>query len=212
MTHQRQPASLRRRVRGLTIIELMVVVLVVAVLTALAVPSLRDFMARQRVAAINAELVTDLQFARSEAISRNVTVRVQFRENDAMTCYTVHTSAVALGTCDCRRPLGTACTAGIPGLSEIKTTQVPKSTGVTVRPPGVAPYNYVNFTEPRGLSNWRGHAVVDDSNDYVTNWEDFKVSVESSISGKLRTATNLVGRPQVCSPDGSINGVGRCPE
>lgn len=197
------------RCRGLTIIELMVVVGVVAVLAALAAPSLREFMARQRVAAINSELVTDLQFARSEAVARGRQVRVQFREDDTMTCYTLHTFGLALGNCDCLKPLGTACD-GVPNLTEIKTTQVLKSTSVTVRPPGAFPYNYLVFTEPKGLANWRDHAG--DSADYVTNWEDFKVTVESSISGKLRTATNLVGRPQVCSPNGSMSGVPPCPQ
>lgn len=199
-----------RSPHGLTIIELMVVVGVVGVLAALAAPSLRDFMARQRVAAINAELVTDLQFARSEAIARGRQVRVQFREDNTMTCYTIHTYGVAIGNCNCLKPLGTACPAGIANLSEIKTTQVLKSTSVTVRPPDAFPHNYVIFTEPKGLANWRDHAG--DDSDYVTNWEDFKVAVESSISGKLRTATNLVGRPQVCSPDGSISGTARCQE
>ena len=109
--------------RGLTIIELMVVVGVVAVLAALAAPSLRDFMARQRVAAINAELVTDLQFARSEAVSRNRDVYVTFRTDDRagqppMTCYTVHTRGT-VGNCDCRKPLGTAC----PNLAETRGDQ-----------------------------------------------------------------------------------------
>jgi type IV fimbrial biogenesis protein FimT len=195
--------------RGLTIIEMMVAVAVLAVLAALAAPSLREFMARQRVAAINAELVTDLQFARSEAITRGRQVRVYFREDDTMTCYTLHTFGLALGNCNCLKPLGTACDE-VPNLIEIKTTQVLKSTSVTVRPPGAFPYNYMIFTDPKGLASWRGHAG--DSADYVTNWQDFKVTVESSISGKLRTATNLVGRPQVCSPNGSISGVLRCVE
>ena len=195
--------------RGLTIIELMVVVGVVGVLAALAAPSLRDFMARQRVAAINAELVTDLQYARSEAVSRGLQMRVQFRENETMTCYTIHTFGLALGNCNCLQPLGTACPS-IAGLTEIKTTQVLKSTSVTVRPPGAFPYNYLVFTEQRGLANWRGHAG--DLADYVSNWEDFQVTVQSSISGKLRTAVNLVGRPQVCSPDASMNGAPICPQ
>ncbi len=60
-----------RRARGLTMVEMMVVVAIAAVILTLTAPSMRDFLARQRVAAINAELVTDLQLARSEAIARN---------------------------------------------------------------------------------------------------------------------------------------------
>ena len=41
---------------------------------------------------------------------------------------------------------------------------------------------------------------------------EFKVGVESPVSGKLHTSTNAVGRPQVCAPDSSIGGVAACPD
>jgi type IV fimbrial biogenesis protein FimT len=189
------PTGLARAARGFTVVELMVVVMVAGILLALAVPSMREFMARQRVKAVNAELVTDLQYARSESIARNRTVSVRFRADDGrMTCYTIHTVGTAVGRCDCRRPLGTACDA-VAGLEELKTVQLLRSTTVTLQPPA-APLNSVNFSEPQGLSNRN----------------DFRVTVASSLSGALRTSTNLFGRPQVCSPDGSIGGVAVCAE
>jgi len=198
--------------RGLTIIELMVVVGVVAVLAALAAPSLRDLMARQRVAAINAELVTDLQFARSEAVSRNRDVYVTFRIDNLagqppMTCYTVHTRGT-VGNCDCRQPLGTAC-PNLAELVEIKTVQVLRSTTATLQPQPW-PANYLRFSAARGLSSWHGHDP--DSASYTADWQDYQVTVASSLSGQLRTSTNITGRPQVCTPDGSISGVARCSE
>jgi type IV fimbrial biogenesis protein FimT len=184
----------KRPTRGFTIIELMTVVAVAGVLLALAVPSMREFAVRQRVKAINAELVTDLQYARSESIVRNRTVRVRFQTDDpGMTCYTIHTAGTAVGVCDCRRPLGTACD-NVAGLNELKTVQVRRSTTVTLQPPN-EPDSFVNFSEPQGLSNRN----------------DFRVTVASSVSGALRTSTNLLGRPQVCSPNGSIGGVPTCP-
>jgi type IV fimbrial biogenesis protein FimT len=180
--------------RGFTVIELMAVVVVAAVLLALAVPSLREFMARQRVKAINAELVTDVQFARSESVARKSKVVISFQSDDAQfTCYTIYDIDGTAGAgCDCRKPLGTACD-GVPNAIELKTVQVPRSTSVTLQPPA-APAHFVSFEDPQGLSNRN----------------DFRVTVASSISGKLRTATNALGRPQVCSPDGSIGGVPPC--
>lgn len=182
--------------QGFTVIELMAVVAVASVLLALAVPSLREFMARQRVKAINAELVTDVQFARSESVARKLRVLIAFRtDNDQLTCYTIET--VPLTTfvgpqCDCGKPLGTACD-GKPNIVELKTVQVLRSTTVTLQAPD-APANFVLFEERRG------QATPD----------NFQVTVASSISGKLRTLTNALGRPQVCSPDGSIGGVPAC--
>lgn len=176
----------RRGAAGLTVIEMMVVVAVVAVILGLAAPSLYGFLARQRVKSVNAELVNDIQYARSEAIARRTPVRITFRSDAPdLTCYTIHTIGTA-GLCDCRTAPGSACI----GYVELKTVQVPRSTTVTV----VAPQGDVLFSETQGISNR----------------EDFRIGVESTISGRLRTATNLAGRPQVCSPDGSISGVATC--
>mgnify|MGYP003435327453 CR=1 FL=1 len=56
--------------RGLTIIELMIVVAVLGVLIALVAPSMRGMISTQRVRGVNAGLVTDLQYARGEAARR----------------------------------------------------------------------------------------------------------------------------------------------
>jgi type IV fimbrial biogenesis protein FimT len=177
------------------------------------VPSLREFLARQRVAAVNAELVTDLQFARSEAVARDTSVFVSFRFNDRvgsppMTCYTIHTRKTA-GVCDCRKPMGTSCPA-LPDLVEIKTVQVLRADNVTVQPfANAAPAYQVIFTGTKGLVVWGSHV---DGPTYVSDWVDFSINVESTISGKLQTAVGITGRPQVCTPDGSFSGVPRCAE
>ena len=59
----------------------MVVIALVGVLLALAAPSMRGLISAQRVRGINAELVTDLQYARSEAARRSHDVRVGFQCN-----------------------------------------------------------------------------------------------------------------------------------
>jgi type IV fimbrial biogenesis protein FimT len=183
----------RRSSQGFTIIELMLVIAVTAVVVTLAVPSMRDFMIRQRLKAINAELVNDLQFARSESITRSRPVRVTFRKNADMTCYTIHTRGL-LGDCDCRQPVGTAC-PDLPELVEIKTVQVPRSTTVQVEPlDGTG--NVVLFSGPKGLATPI----------------EFQVNVQSSIGASLRTTTNALGRPQICSPGASLHGVVTCAE
>lgn len=59
-----------RSSRGFTIIELMITLVIVAVLLAVVVPSFTDLMARRRLEGAATELSTDLQYARTEAISR----------------------------------------------------------------------------------------------------------------------------------------------
>lgn len=196
--------------RGFTVIELMVVVALVAVILALAAPSMYDYLVRQRVAGVAAELMTDLQFARTEAVTRNRNVWVTFRTDDAagrppMTCYTIYTRG-NVGICDCRRPIGSACDNEAE-FEEIKTVQLLRSTRVELNPPA-SPANQVIFSGTRGLAEWKGHKLGDAG--YASDWADFAVDVTSARSGVLRVRVKLTGRPQLCSPDGSISGVPAC--
>lgn len=65
---------MRRRSAGFTITELMIVVLIVAVLAMLAVPSMRDMIRNQRVKTASFDVFAGLVLARSEAIKRNISV------------------------------------------------------------------------------------------------------------------------------------------
>lgn len=182
----------RRPAPGLTLIESLVVLAVLGVLIALVAPSMHAMIARQRVQGVNAELVTALQLARSEVAQRSgmaTKVAVSFGADANFTCYSVHTVAAG-GTCDCTRLPGAVCTAP---AQEIKSMQFARAEGVSVAassPSGTV----VVFAPPLGAAT-PGDLVVD---------------VRDVTSGYLRTAINAMGRPSVCSPDGSIKGVGSC--
>ncbi len=61
----------RRCLRGFTLVELMITVIVLGVLTTLAVPSFTDVLNTTRLSAQTNELVSALHVARSEAVRRN---------------------------------------------------------------------------------------------------------------------------------------------
>ncbi len=127
-----------RRDRGFTFIELMISLAVLAVLATLAAPSLYDFILVQRLKGVHAQFVADMQFARSEALSRferrsddpaqsvDVQVIVSPATSSAtMSCYSIYTdtSANPRHKCDCTQPPGLRCPAAT--TQEIRTVQIP---------------------------------------------------------------------------------------
>lgn len=63
-----------RHQQGLTMIELLVTVSILAILMAVALPSFQTFFASNRLATANSDLQSTLNLARSEAIRRGMTV------------------------------------------------------------------------------------------------------------------------------------------
>jgi len=66
--------AMRNKKSGFTLIELMVTLSVLAILLSIAVPSLLSFTIRNRLVAVNNDLMTAINLARSEAIKRGSNV------------------------------------------------------------------------------------------------------------------------------------------
>ncbi len=200
-----------RPARGFTLVELMVVLAVAAVLLTLAAPSLYDFILMQRLKSINAQLVTDMQFARSEAMSRterrngnaNQTVDVQVifspAAQGAMSCYTIYADngAMPRNMCDCTQPAGQRCTAA--STQEIRTVQIPTNQGVQLAVPANQSPDFFFMATNGGIRSWPIDIVA-----------DFKVEAFVDAARKLRTTIGQSGRPSVCSPGGGVPGYPSC--
>ena len=65
-----------QRLRGFTLIELMIAIALLGIIASLAAPSMANFAIRQRVSSQANELMLSLAFARAEAIKRNVQIRL----------------------------------------------------------------------------------------------------------------------------------------
>jgi type IV fimbrial biogenesis protein FimT len=178
---------------GFTLIELMVTVAVITILLMIAAPSFKQLIAQQRLKNINAELVSTLQFARSEAIARNTPIFLKFVSSVSppMTCYIAYTPQNA--QCDCTGTPGNACTSG----TELRAVQIPSSTDVRVTGSVTSGFTTSFFNADGVLSNPTGSMIA-------------KAKRISAAPGCLQTSVNGVGRPSVCSPDNSVPGVPQC--
>jgi type IV fimbrial biogenesis protein FimT len=170
---------------GLTLIELLVVIALVAIVLALAAPSFADLIARQRVRSYTDGLVTDIAFARSEAVSRRQPVRIGLGSTDSADCYTIYVSDG--GDCDC-----TGCAIN---ATELKTVRLARSDSMRLSPASEAPL-MVQFDPVRAAPS-------------VANYD---INLSHSSGAHLRARITALGQVRTCSPNGSVSGVtASCP-
>ena len=74
MRIQHEPGSFARKTRGFTLIELVIAIVMIAILTSIAFPSMRSFIVRNRVRDAATDILIALNQTRSEALKRNVNV------------------------------------------------------------------------------------------------------------------------------------------
>ncbi len=179
---------------GFTLIEALVAISILAVLLAVAVPSLNDWILLTRLKASAAELVTDLQLARSESVRRNYEVVIRYRSDATQSCYTVHLHAAVAGDCRCLDGAGVACAGGMGDVNraELKTTSVATNRGVNMT---FVPVR-IQFNPPTGLP---------------LNLTALQANFNAGGTRQLRVVTNATGRPQICAPAGSsVPGYAAC--
>ena len=176
--------------RGVTLVEMMVVVALVAAVVALAGPSIRELLAVQRLRSIHAALVTDLHYARSEAVRRKQSLIFAVSGDDTQSCYIVFREAFAAGDCDCLRPPGAACTGA---SEEIRSVRFSKASHAMLA----------------ASSSQQARATFERDTGYSAPG-DLRIDLQGAVRGTVRVTINATGRISSCSPDGSFTQVPRC--
>jgi type IV fimbrial biogenesis protein FimT len=201
------PKPARRAQRAFTIVELMIVVALGALLLALVGPSFSEFIVTQRLRAVTSELVGDMQYARSEAVSRGKQVHVSFKTpagGASMSCYSVYTDSGNLrNACDCTQAAGSRCA---PTSTELKTVQVPASGNVRMV---LGPLQAPDFA----FDPTTGGIVIPSLDMPTPPPNSFVLETTVDTARTLRAAIGLTGRPTVCRPSGSTvtGGYEACP-
>lgn len=201
----------RRLTQALTLLEVMIVVAVIGLLIALVAPSMREMIGMQRLRGIAAQAVTDVQFARSEALSRNQFVGFVVRNNaaESMSCYALFASTVNPlskagldpSKCNCTATPGSAC---VGTQREVRIAQVPRSQDIEFR----LPLNQAATLAFNPVSGGIGTVL---QSAMEIGDRDYCFEVTRRPRGRLIVTVNVAGRPSVCSPDQSVPGFDPCP-
>lgn len=182
---------------GFTMVELLITVVILAVLAAIAVPSMRELIARQRVESVAKELATDMRYLRTEAIQRRRDVQILFLSSTSSTCYVLYTPGVNGGNCQCARTDGLPI-CGDPNVQgahrEFKSVTVARDRGIVLS----ADPDSLNLGGLNGLP--RGNQIL-------------RASVAgSALGGEVRvftTANDLIV-PKLCSVSGHHGSIAAC--
>lgn len=122
----------RRQFLGLTMIELLITLTIGAILLALAVPSMREYIARKRVSGTATELAADIRLARSMVQQQNQPIWINFGSTSNYTCYVVFTEGDQLGACECARTSTPMCDAATDPPIPLRSVFVKSNTGITI--------------------------------------------------------------------------------
>lgn len=183
--------------KGFSLIELMLVIGILGILVAIALPNMNSYMDKRKVINAAESIYSQLVYARSEAIARssNVTVNITTNPADAQDW------ALGVGTdaaCDPTHIIGDAapCTlsvSGTPVLKRIVSTDYP---GVSI----LTTTNQVTFDPVRGTVGVGQNGTV-----------RIGLLRDGNVLYELDVFVGVIGRVRMCTPAvGSVGGYAAC--
>lgn len=180
----------RSNVTGVTLIELMVAVIVLAILVALAVPSFIDFRERVAVRGAGDQMVSFLANAKLEALKRDEPLTINIRKSGDNMCMGATTASTG---CDCFT--ASACDVAQFPASSAADAQA-QWRGVTmVGQPTLGPTDNDDV----------GLATIDPKRGYLTDGTDVGGATIQSPGDhfRLRLFVDRWSRPYLCAPTDS---------
>lgn len=180
----RSPASLPHAQRGVSLVESLIAVAIAAIATGATLPGFQQALEQRRLEGAAAQLHTDLQLARSEAVAHNRTLRISFGTSTSGSCYVVHTGAAASCSCD--------------------------ASGTPVCTAGAEPLRSVHFAAEGRLQLQSNVAsmVLDAAKGTVS--PTGTVRLLGAEGRAVHVVVNIMGRARKCSPGGALPGYPAC--
>ena len=189
----------RRAQSGLTMIELMITLTIGAILLALAVPQMREYIARKRVSGTATELAADIRLARAMVQQQNQPIWINFGSTSDFTCYVMYTQGAGADFCDCTRTSTPMCTVTPGGAADdsivLRSVIIQRNTGIAMTATAVN----LNYMQPVGAPDTFGGTSPE-------------VEVNGgSLGGRVKIILSGLTRATICSLAGHTAEFGDCP-
>jgi len=179
-------STARAAQQGVSLIETMTVLFVISIAVGSALPSLGSMRQNAELAAAAAQLETDVQLARGQAVALNRSVQLTLREANGATCYIIHTGPAANCTCSGQEPNAAACAEGSELLRAVSFA-------------GQGPVQVRSASKSLTFDPVRG-----------TVTPTATLRVEARDGRAIHEVVNLLGRVRGCSPQGRVVGERAC--
>lgn len=174
----RQPAVCRRQM-GVTLIELLIVVVCIGILTHLALPAFNDHLHRSRLKSVVEDIYGLMILARTEGVIRDQNLSVAMQPEGALWCMGLATTPV----CDCAQEM--SCTLRIGDVDVRQVLLGAEYRGVTIAS------NFPTLGSGPTFSRIRGNTPGGTVSVFADHWE-----------AQIRVAPH--GRIRVCAPVGGV--------
>lgn len=179
------PRALFRLQSGFSLVEVLTVLSVLAILAGIALPQFAGWQQTRRLEAHAAELAGDIQYLRSEAVSRNSKMHLRFGTDSQGTCYLLHSGN--MGDCSCSSAGAAQCTSA--SSASLKVVGLSTETGVRLE----ANVTSMLFDPVHGTTTPAG-----------------SVNLVANSGKAIRHVINIMGRTRTCSPAGTMGGYAVC--
>lgn len=175
VTNMQRSALAGRLYGGFSLIETMMVTAVVAVTAGALLPDFSKMQQRHRLEGMAAQLQTEMQFARSQAVAEREAVRFSFRAEAGRSCYVIHTGNP--GGCVCSGE-SAACAGDAKALRS------------------------VGFDDDRGLRITSNVAAFSFDPTKGTVTPTATVTVANAQGDAVKLVVNVMGRVRSCTATG----------